>query len=122
MKKWKNDLCLILGLLVLAGALWLGIRLTREAGGEAVVTVAGREVGRYSLAEEREVPIESDGGRNLLVIREGAAAITEADCPDKICVHTGEIQYTGETIVCLPHQVVVEIVGGADSGIDTVSR
>ena len=33
----------------------------------------------------------------------------EADCPDKYCVKQGKIKNVGETIVCLPHKVVVEI-------------
>ena len=46
--------------------------------------------------------------------------MTDADCPDKLCVKTGRISKTGETIVCLPHRVVVEIIGAAadDSGVD----
>ncbi|MFR4337598.1 MAG: NusG domain II-containing protein [Lachnospira pectinoschiza] len=50
--------------------------------------------------------------------------MTDADCPDKLCVKTGMISKTGETIVCLPHRVVVEIIGAAadDSGVDSIVR
>ena len=53
--------------------------------------------------------------------------MTEADCPDKICVNTGKISKIGETIVCLPHRVVVEIQGevsqsDSDDSIDSVVK
>ena len=42
----------------------------------------------------------------------------EADCPDKYCVKQGKIKNVGETIVCLPHKVVVEIEK-TSKGIDS---
>ena len=35
----------------------------------------------------------------------------EADCPDLICVHHKPISRQGESIVCLPHKVIVEVTG-----------
>ena len=35
----------------------------------------------------------------------------DADCPDKVCVKTGKIKSPGQTVVCLPHRVVIEITG-----------
>ena len=46
---------------------------------------------------------------NTLVIKDGEASMTEADCPDGICVAHRPIKNTGESIVCLPHKIVVEI-------------
>ncbi len=34
----------------------------------------------------------------------------EADCPDKVCVGMRRISKSGETIVCLPHKLVIAIV------------
>ncbi|HBE87040.1 MAG TPA: hypothetical protein DDW53_19330, partial [Lachnoclostridium sp.] len=39
------------------------------------------------------------------------ASITEASCPDKVCVRTGKIHRSGELIVCLPNRVVITIEG-----------
>jgi len=35
--------------------------------------------------------------------------VAQADCPDKICVHTGPISQEGEVIACLPHGVIIYI-------------
>ena len=37
----------------------------------------------------------------------------EADCPDQICYSPEFVSKPGETIVCLPHRVVVEVKGEA---------
>lgn len=114
----RRDLLLILGLLALSALLWLALGLLPR-GGVAVVTVDGVERGRYSLSRDRRITIPGyDGGENLLVIEKGAARVVEADCPDKLCVGFGEISRQHESIVCLPHRVVITIEGGQESGVD----
>lgn len=119
MKRRRWDLALIFALLLAAALLYLALR-PGEAGGWAVVTVDGAEVGRYRLTEDRVVTIGKDD-YNVLEIAHGAAAVTEANCGDHTCVRMGKISRTGETIVCLPHRLVVEIVGGA-ADVDAVAR
>ncbi len=82
----------------------------REEGDVAVVLINGEECGKYPLGTDLELPIEMvESGYNLLVIKDGAAKVQDADCPDKICVSHREISSVGETIVCLPHKLVVRI-------------
>ena len=119
MKGHRNDWLLAAGVLVLAAALWFLLRPGGE-GGWVVVTVDGAEVGRYALAEDRTVAI-GEADYNILEITGGRAAVTEANCGDHTCVHTGWISREGETIVCLPHRLVVRIEG-ASGGLDAVAR
>ena len=120
-KKLKNDLILCLCLLVAAGILWAVFSLTRSPGAYAVVTVDGKETVRYPLSENCEVWISGvNGGQNLLNICDGSAIVSEASCPDKICVHQGPISRSGETITCLPNRVMITIIGGYE-GVDTVA-
>ena len=120
----RNDLILI-GALVFAALIFLGIFLLKSEGGDwAVVTLDGREVARYSLSEEGEYPIisgENGEHRNQLVIKDGKASVTEANCPDGICVSHRAISRTGETIVCLPHKLVIHIETDKESELDMVS-
>ena len=44
-----------------------------------------------------------------------------SDCKGQDCVHQGSIAKSGETIICLPNKIVVEITGGAKH-YDTVAR
>lgn len=118
----KKDLYLIGALLLVAAALWLGRGLIQSKGAFVLVTVNGKELERYSLYEDAEIEIVSGEHRNHMIIKDGAAQITQADCPDKICVETGSISFSGQSIVCLPNKVIVEIIGGKGGDEDVVAR
>ena len=117
-KKLLADLCVILALLLLAGGLALALRLGREAGGQAVVRVDGRVTERHSLTINGVYTL--NGGSNILVIENGEAWLSEADCPDHLCVKTGKIRYNGQTITCLPNRLTVTVEGGESNGVDFV--
>lgn len=122
----KNDLILILMLLVVALVSYLGIGLYQEMNtknGVALVTIDGEEYASYPLTVDATERIElEDGSYNLLVIEDGKADVTEASCPDGICVNHSAIDKRGESIVCLPNKVVVEIINGEESEIDFVVK
>ena len=50
-----------------------------------------------------------------------AYGLTEADCPDKICVEQGRVRYTGQCITCLPNKLTVTLEGGDAPEVDLVS-
>ena len=106
----KNDFILIAILLLLAVA---GIALftALQSGGDTVLLlIDGREEARFSLSAAVERQVVTSAGENTLVIADGKAYISAADCPDGICVAHRPISKVGETIVCLPHRVVVKVV------------
>ncbi len=109
----RRDLWLIAVIAVVATVgllLWKG---NRTEGTSVAVFIDGVQTASYPLTQEREVVIttgEQNQHRNVLVIEGGKAFVREADCPDSICVKTRAAAYVGETIVCLPHKLVIEIV------------
>lgn len=116
----KADLLLLAAALVF-GAVLAAVLLLRSPGGTVQVRVAGAVTAAYPLDVDASYTITgANGGTNLLVIEDGAARIEEASCPDGVCVHTGRIRRNGQSIVCLPNQVVVEIVSDTEnsSGVD----
>lgn len=118
-KKHKNDILLIVALLLLAGSVWLAARFLRQEG--AVVEVRVGEVTEtFPLGEDREYTVEDGDHRNTIVIASGRVCMGSANCPDQVCVRTGWIEYEGETIVCLPHKIVVSLNGGGN-GYDAVA-
>ena len=125
-KAYKNDLLLILAVLLLAGDVWAALRLTRRAGGSVRVAVDGVEVASLPLDRDRTFVWEGEAGKNTLIVENGAAHMEVADCPDGLCIRQGEIRYTGESIVCLPHRLVATVTGGAEnrgeSAVDVVAR
>ena len=120
----KNDVIflVILAVLVLTVAGIFAL-MPRADGAKVEVTVNGEVYGVYALETEQEIHITVDGvTTNQLVISGGMADMTEADCPDKLCVHQRPISKNNETIVCLPNRVVVQVTGSEESGLDSVAK
>lgn len=116
----KNDFILIAVILIIAGAVFLLYhKIGKEDTGFVKVTVDGELYGTYSLEKNQEIEINDT---NHLLIQNGQADVIWADCPDKICVNQKVISANKESIICLPNQVVVEIVGGEDSQLDAVAK
>lgn len=81
-----------------------------KTGAEVRVSVNNREYGVYSLDKNQTITIGEEDWKNILEIKNGRASMIKADCPDKVCVNHASISRKGETIVCLPHKVVVEVI------------
>ena len=126
MKSNRADAVLAVPLLLAAAALFFAgralagqetgaeLRLRAYRNGELVLDTALTEESRRELISE-------DGGKNILVIREGAACVESADCPGQDCVKTGRISQPGQEIVCLPHKLVIRIEGG-EGEVDALAR
>lgn len=110
-KKFKNDIILAVIVIAVAAVGLLLLNIFKTEGSFAVIKIDGKETERYPLSVNTEVVIETgDNGRNTLVIEDNKAFMKDANCPDKICEGHSKISYKGETIVCLPHKVVIEII------------
>ena len=118
-KKRFWDLALIGGCLLLAALLFLPMLLSSETGAGVVVAVDGREVARYSLVQS--AVYELNGGTNTLVIENGEAWLSHANCPDELCVKQGKIRADGQVITCLPNKLTVTVFGGEQNDIDLIS-
>ncbi len=114
----KRDIILIAAILLVAAALFLVLEMTKEEGARVVVKVDGKEVAEYSLTKNGTY--ELNGGTNILRIEDGKAFLSEADCPDHLCVKQGKIHRTGETITCLPNKLTVTVFGAKES-VDLIS-
>ena len=121
-KKLRNDLILGIAVIVAAAGIWIGSELLKEDGAFAVILVEGAESARYPLSEDAEIRLESEnGGYNILVIKDGKADVTEASCPDHVCVDQRPVGRTGEAITCLPNKTVITVEGPEEAEIDFVS-
>ena len=114
MKK-KNLLWgLVLALVAAAGLLSYRI-LGQGEGTVAVVSVNGEQWERIDLSKVRrayDLDITTDYGHNIVHVEPGAISVTEADCPDQVCVRQGKLTGSGIPIICMPHRLVIEIEGG----------
>lgn len=120
--KRKDIILIILLLLIAAGGMFAVKFLQSGEGARVVIRVDGSEYGSYPISEDQVIPIDNSYGHNLVVIKNGAVQMQEADCPDLICVKHAAISHNHETIICLPHRLVVEVEGGKNSEIDATAQ
>ena len=90
----------------------------------AVVTADGQELDRFAPAELAAGPRTYTHNCYTLTVTasEDGLRVSEADCPTQDCVHTGTISRSGQSIVCLPARIIIQLTGGqADpGGVDVV--
>jgi hypothetical protein len=118
-RKLKNDIVLAVVIILLATAGLLLFNLFKTEGSFVSVKIDGVEKYRYSLEENIDIVIytgENNEYENRLVIKDSKAVIVQANCPDKICVGHRAVNKVNESIVCLPHKLVIEITASASAG------
>ena len=113
----------------LAVALVFVLRLGAFAGGQESqekmvrISVDGEIFGEYPLAKDQDISVDTERGHNLVRIEGGEVFMAEADCPDHYCEQQGRIRGGARSVICLPHRLVVEIVGAepGEEDVDVVA-
>jgi hypothetical protein len=121
----QNDFKLIALLLLIASILFLSSQLINQEGNRVNIIVDGDSFDTYPLHSSHEVSIEDlRAGKLIIKIESGFVWVTHSTCPDRLCVKHRKINKTGESIICLPNRVAIEITGDRpDSNIpDAITR
>jgi len=94
----------------------------RADGGTAVILQNNREIRRIDLSAVQEpytLRVDNpEGGYNIVLVEKGRISVTEASCPDKICIHQGRISDSTKPIVCLPNRLMILIEAASGSAPD----
>lgn len=139
----KADILLFAALMVTAGLLFAlpVFRVRASASAENALTVVirqnGKPYGTYSLNKDREIHIKNGKQENVVSIENGSVLMKKSTCKNQVCVDEGKISRAGQSIICLPNRVVVEIQenkktsespesasdkNGNDQGVDAVVK
>lgn len=125
MKKehWMTKADLLLILLLVGGSLFFLIEpifRSRDLDQRWLsVQVDGKLVDEIPLDQNKEkksYSYRTEFGTNIIQIDHGQAFVSEADCPDKLCMRQGKISRPGAMIVCLPNRFVVEVKSKGPEG------
>lgn len=116
----KADLILVGAALIAAAGIWFFYSAGADKGKGVEITVDGESKAFLPLDENDSLRIDTEEGYNVITVKDGEVTVTEADCRDQICVEHKKIKKTGETIVCLPHKLVVTVTGEEPDGFDAV--
>ena len=123
MKRVRNDCILIFIIVLLAGGFWL-VQYRNSIQKEAVLQIYqnGELTEEYDLSQSRTIPVTGDGNSyNLVLIEDGTVRVTDADCPDQLCMKQRSISKNGESIICLPHKLVLQICAKEEGTLDAVT-
>lgn len=113
----KGDVLIVL-LLIIGSFLPLGLFTYQQAMAnqtdlKAVVKVDGETMYVFDLVDDGQTETyryhDEDGHENIIVRTGNSVTIVEANCSDQVCVRMGDISKVGETNLCLPHKLLVEI-------------
>ncbi len=107
----KKDIILGSGIIAAALLMLLVLQINRgEEGNRIQVILDGKIYGTYSLEKNQVIEIEEGSFYNKIRVEDGKAYMEEANCPDGYCEEQGKISGRTQTIVCLPHKLVVEVL------------
>ncbi len=121
----KKDGLLIVSCILIALIVWLVVNSPQEHDAEEIVIIYKDGAQFYSgpLGQDNRITVEdADGHVNVIEIKDGKVYMLEANCPDQICVHTRPAERDGQSIVCLPNKVAVEVKSTKKNEIDGVSE
>lgn len=122
LKPYRNDIILIICLILISFSSWFIIDAIKTKGDVVVVMVNREEYARYSLNEDAEIRIENGDKFNILKIENGTAKMIDASCPKHECVKQGSISYNLQIpITCKPNNVTVKVISDKKSDVDFVS-
>ena len=108
-KYWIAILAAVLALCIALSLLTLG----GEDAARAQISSHGKVIRTVDLGIDQEFTVEAQDGYNVVTVKDGKIAVTEASCPDHYCMARGFCN-KGAQIVCLPNKLVIEFLGEAE--------
>jgi len=119
----KNDILLIF-IVIIISLSFIAYKKYNSSNGYAVQVYVDNELyGEYSLYNEQIIEvIRNDSVCNIVCIRDGHAYMQEATCPDKLCINQQSISLGGESICCLPNNVLVSVKSDGIGEYDAISK
>lgn len=120
-KKWDIIIIVVLMVLSFIPEIVFGLILGKEYNSTyAEVTVAGDLYKNVPLSAHRGtqvIELETKYGKNIIEIKDDNISIIDASCTDKVCMHPEYINKPGQSLVCLPNRVMIEIKGDIEDDI-----
>lgn len=116
-KTLRNDLILIISLIIVLIGSLLAVLLTRKKNNlVAKIYVKDELVQTIDLvkANDTEFTIHGANGDLLVSIKDHSIGVIEANCPHQDCVHMGFIKETNRPIICAYNQVYIIIEGNSN--------
>ncbi len=109
--KTKYWIILLAILLLLSGAGGIALMNTNQDAAFAEIISDGELLYTLPLSIDTVVTVTApNGGQNVITVKDGKIAVTDATCPDHYCMERGFCS-GGTQIVCLPNRLVIAFTG-----------
>ena len=109
-------------LMAAATLVWLTSLYARpiDPGPRAEVYQAGRHAMTLDLTRDQSVVV----GKMIVEVRDRRIRVSGSDCSRQVCVRQGWIHGPGQSIICAPNKVLVEIPFSApdEGAVDAIVR
>lgn len=108
----RKVICIIAVLCIVFFSLLCAILVRNTGGNTACIYSDGKLIKTIDLrnaADQTFTVYSEDRGYNVITVKDGSISVTDADCPDRICVMTAPISDGIQPIVCMPHKLVIRI-------------
>ncbi len=105
MKQTKFWALLFAALAILGGGAFLLLRGHGQTGQTAVIRIDGEVYQRIDLRAVTipyDIEVQTDWGTNTVHVESDGVSVTQADCPDLLCVQQGKITTSAILIVTTP--------------------
>lgn len=121
----KGDIVIIVVGLVSAALVYFGYQLSFDQTTSRLLVVRSEGVIVSELAidatTQASYTVDNQYGSNTIIVNNGHVYISEATCCNQICVKDGPIEKIGQSLICLPNRVTVEIMGKSNGEVDDIS-
>ncbi|MEW6087578.1 MAG: NusG domain II-containing protein [bacterium] len=117
----KPDISLILIVVALILGCYFLFDLSKNIEKFVVVEVDGKTEKNIKLPQNMIFDNHGKDGWLKIEISGRKVRVLDSSCPNKLCVNSGWINKSGESIICLPNRVVIKIVG-EEKEFDGITR
>ena len=116
--RYDAVVAVIVALLAVAVALWFYLPEAQSGDVTVVISTGGQETQRAALKDFAGTTVSHNGYTLVVSADEDGVWVSDSDCPTQDCVRTGTISRSGQSIVCLPARIVIQLTGGAADSND----
>ncbi|MBP1744583.1 MAG: hypothetical protein H6Q58_1561 [Firmicutes bacterium] len=118
MKKGDKIAAIVIALIVVISSIGVLVFMNMSGSSHHIAEIKQdgkviRTIDLDQVESSEEIRIAYEDEYNIIRVEKGRIRIIDSDCPDKLCVKTGWITEPGQSVICLPHKLIIKIQGGS---------
>jgi hypothetical protein len=112
---------LSIAILLIIGTAGILFAINAKAGNEIEISTPNGNY-RYSLSKDRDITVMGKTSQYDIEIRDGKVRALHAGCPNQYCTRKGWTYRIGDSIICVPEEVIIRVTGESEDYIDAITQ